>query len=444
VARFSRTNGGTPSPLAQGLDGFLYGTTEAGGPHDGGTLFKIGPGGLTVLYNFCSATNCSDGVAPVGRLVLTSDGNFYGTTSIGGPQYGGTIFKLTPSGQLTTIATLCTETDCPNGQIPMSPLIQASDSNLYGTTSLGGNNGGGGTVFRVSPQGIVTTVYSFCGIFSCSGGNTPAGPVVQGPDGNFYGTTAAGGSAAWGTAFKLTPGGVLTMLHDFCVTTCTDGAEPFSGLILGSDGNLYGLTLAGGSASGYAGGGTVFKIAPDGTLTTIYTFCNPDCSAGKGPAGNLIEGTDHNLYGTTATGGTANLGTIFSIDFSGTLTTLHTFTSKTTGENPSGSMMQATTGTFLGTAASGINGLVYSLSAGLGPFVETVQPSGKAGQIINILGQGFTGTTGVSFNGTAASYVVVSDTYLKAKVPTGATSGLVTVTTPSATLTSNRGFVIRH
>lgn len=442
VARFSRTNGGTPSPLTQGPDGYLYGTTQAGGPFDAGTFFKIGPGGLTVLYTFGCSSNCSSGGAPVGGLVLASDGNFYGTTSVGGPQSSGTIFKVTPSGTLTTIATFCTQTGCPNGQLPMSSLIQGSDSNLYGTTILGGTNGGG-TIFKLTPQGVLSSLYSFCQSFTCPEGNSPAGPVVQGPDGNFYGTNSLAGSAGWGTAFKVTPTGVLTTLHTFCVTTCADGAEPSSGLTLGSDGNFYGLTLVGGSASGSAGGGTVFKMSPDGTLTTIYTFCNPDCSTGKGPAGNLIEGTDHNLYGSTAVGGSANLGTIFSIDFGGALTSLHTFTSKTTGEDPVGSLMQSTNGIFLGSAPSGVNGLVYSLSVGLGPFVETVQASGKAGQIVSILGQGLTGTTGVSFNGTAASYVVVSDTYLKAKVPTGASSGLVTVTTPSGTLTSNKGFVVR-
>ncbi len=395
-----------------------------------------------MLYNFCSATNCSDGIAPVGGLILASDGNFYGTTSVGGPQGSGTIFRVTPSGVLTTIATLCTQTGCPNGQIPEFPLIQASDSNLYGTTGLGGINGGG-TVFKVTPQGIVAPVYNFCSPLACSGGDSPAGPVVQGLDGNFYGTTAFGGSAGWGTAFKLTPSGVLTNLHDFCATTCTDGAQPSSGLTLGSDGNFYGLTGLGGITYGNAGAGTVFRLTPDGTLTTIYSFCSTDCSTGKSPSGALVEGTDHNLYGTTAEGGTANLGTVFSIDFGGALTTLHNFTSKTTGESPSAPMMQSTKGTFIGTAPSGINGLVYSLSVGLSPFVETVQASGKAGQIISILGQGFTGTTGVSFNGTAATYVVVSDTYLRAKVPAGATSGLVTVTTPSGTLTSNKGFVIR-
>src|SRR5206468_2927551 len=149
--------------------------------------------------------------------------------------------------------------------------------------------------------------------------------------GNFYGTTAFGGSPGWGTVFKLTPSGVLTTLHVFCVTTCADGANPPSGLTLGSDGNFYGVTNGGGSAYGNGGAGTVFKIAPDGTFTTIYSFCSPDCSTGKDPVSALVQGTDGNFYGTTADGGTSNLGTIFSVDSSGAITTLHTFTSKLSG-----------------------------------------------------------------------------------------------------------------
>ena len=441
VAHFSRINGGTPSPLVQGLDGTLYGTTEAGGPHDSGTFFKLGVGGVTVLYNFCSLTNCSDGLAPVGGLVLASDGNFYGNTAIGGPQEGGTIFKVTPAGVLTTISNLCTQDGCPNGQGPMSSLIQASDGNLYGTTTSGGANGGG-TVFKVTSQGALSALYSFCLPTTCPEGNQPAGSVVQGPDGNFYGTTGFGGSPGWGTAFKITPTGVLTTLHVFCVTTCADGATPSSGLTLGSDGYFYGVTDAGGNGYGNGGAGVVFKLAPDGTFTTIYTFCSPDCSTGENPVAALVQGTDGNFYGTTPAGGTSNLGTIFSINASGALTILHTFTSKFSGESPAANMVQATNGAFFGTAPAGNGGIIFGLSVGLGPFVETVEASGKAGQTIGILGQGFKGTTAVSFNGTPATYVVSSSTYLKAKIPAGASSGFITVTTPGGTLTSNRAFVI--
>jgi len=295
-------------------------------------------------------------------------------------------------------------------------------------------------VFKITSKGILTTLYSFCGN-GCLGGRGPAGALVQGPDGNFYGTTLAGGSPAdWGTAFKITPRGALTTLHAFCVITCTDGARP-EGLTLGTDGNFYGITATGG-ADQY---GTAFKITSGGTLTTLYDFCSqPGCSDGQQPISTVVEGTDGNFYGTASNGGTYGLGTIYAITSDGMLTTLHSFQGKYNGAFPLASLVQATSGIFYGTTSQGgKGGSIYSLSVGLGPFVETLPTSGVVGQTIKILGQGFTGTTHVSFNGTSASYTVVSDTYLKAHVPTGAMTGWVKVVTPGGTLTSNKPFVVK-
>ncbi|HZZ17364.1 MAG TPA: choice-of-anchor tandem repeat GloVer-containing protein, partial [Candidatus Sulfotelmatobacter sp.] len=193
-------------------------------------------------------------------------------------------------------------------------------------------------------------------------------------------------------------------------------------------------------------------ITPTGTLTTLYTFCSkPGCTDGRYPNGGLIQATDGNFYGTTSAGGDQSIanctyqgcGTIFEITPTGAFSTLHTFVS-TDGQNPYAGLLQRTDGTFYGTTnAGGSNGCnrgcgtVFSLSTGLGPFVKLTRDWGKAGQVGGILGQGFTGTTGVFLNGTPASFMGISDTHILATVPTGATSGFITVTTPSGTLTSN-------
>jgi len=240
---------------------------------------------------------------------------------------------------------------------------------------------------------------------------------------------------------KSPPGALSPRCTLFCVTTCTDGATP-KGLTLGTDGNFYGITASGG-ANQY---GTAFKITSNGTLTTLYDFCSqPGCSDGIQPVGTLVEGTDGNFYGTASNGGTYGFGTIYIMTSGGALTTLHSFRDKYSGAFPYAPLVQATSGIFYGTTSQGgKGGSIFSLAVGLGPFVETVQASGKVGQTITILGQGFTGTTKVSFNGTSStSYTVVSDTYLKATIPIGATTGPITVVTPGGTLTSNKPFVVK-
>jgi uncharacterized repeat protein (TIGR03803 family) len=270
-------------------------------------------------------------------------------------------------------------------------------------------------------------------------------------DGNFYGTTASGGDQICncGTVFKITPVGNLTTLHSF---KGTDGAYPGGALVQAADENFYGTT----GGLGYhcnptSGCGTVFKITRGGSLTTLYNFCaQTNCSDGAHPVAGLVQATDGNFYGTTLVGGGGNCvadfgvgcGTVFEITALGELTTLHTFGS-TDGANPYGGLLQATNGSFYGTTYGGgafSGGTIFSLEMGLGPFVAFVHDSGRIGQTGGILGQGFTGTTSVSLNGTPASYTVVSDTFIRATVPPGATTGFVTVTTPSGTLTSNVPF----
>ncbi len=438
---FSGNKGVYPSfmTLVQGRDGFLYGTTYTGYVLSPGTVFKAAPAGLTTIYKFCFQ-NCQQGSYP-GQLLLATDGNLYGETAQGGAASAGTIFKITPSGTLTTLHTFNQRAD---GITPEGGLIQANDGNFYGVTESGGAYGYGGLVFKMTPQGAYSVLYSFC---DCGDGSGPSA-VIQAADGNFYGTTRGGGANGYGTVFKLTPQGVLATLHSF---DSTDGAYPGSRLLQASDGNLYGTTAHGGNPSCTDGCGTVFEITPDGTFTSLHTF---DTTDGANPSGVLIQGTDGNLYGTAGDGGSANSGTIYQIPLGGgNLTTIYNFCSQancTDGAYPSGGLMQYTNGTFYGTTTNGGNpncggfgcGTLFSLNMHLGPFVSFVNPQASVGQNVEILGQGLTGTTAVSFNGTPTSFKAMSATYLVAAVPAGATSGPVTVTTPSGTLTSNKSFVV--
>ncbi len=435
---FDGTNGAWPNSLAQGTDGNLYGTTQYGGANGAGTVFQLTlDGSLTIIHDFCNK-KCLDGAIPASGLLLASDGDFYGTTYGGGKQSAGTVFKISTKGKLTTLYSFCSDS-CFDGAYPAAPLVQGTDGNFYGTTTTDGANYEGGTVFKITPKGQFTTLYSFCAD-SCFDGALPNSALIQNVDGNFYGTTAAGGAPlSAGTAFKITPDGVLTTLHAFCTGSCPDGEDPV-GLVLGTDGNFYGVAWAGGPY----GLGTVFGMTTAGAVTTLYGFCgDPGCPDGQLPLGSVVEGTDGNFYGTTSSGGVYGIGTIYMVTPNGTLTTLHSFKGQYQGRFPLTPLVQATNGDFYGTTSrGGKGGSIYRLTVGLGPFVESIQFSGKVGQTVMVLGQDFIGATAVSFNGKAASYRVLSGTCLRALVPHGATSGSITVSTPGGTLTSNKPFVV--
>jgi uncharacterized repeat protein (TIGR03803 family) len=440
---FGGPNGGSPGfeSLAQGIDGNLYGTTYGGGKHTAGTVFKMTPSGkLTTLHSFC--IDCTEGLGPNAGLVLGTDGNFYGTTSGGGKLNYGTVFKITPGGTLTTLHSFVFS----DGEDPSAALVQGTDGNFYGTTFLGGSTTQG-TIFKITPEGTLTTLHAFAG--RPTDGANPYGALVLGTDGDFYGTTEAGGAAGGGTVFRITPGGAVTTLYSFCPQgDCSDGESPYAGLVQGADGNFYGTTTAGGTNCSFCG--TIFKITAAGDFAKLHDF---GTGGGSFPAGTLIQGTDGNFYGTTV-GDLANgLGTVFEITPTGTLTTLHTFNGSTDGSYAYGGLVQATSGTFYGTTSAGVHlncdpphgcGTVFSLATDLGPFVSLVHNPAKVGQPFGILGQGFNGTTNVSLNGNLASFSVKSETLILATVPPGATTGFVTVMTPSGTLTSNVPFrVIR-
>jgi uncharacterized repeat protein (TIGR03803 family) len=328
------TDGASPyAGLVQATDGNFYGTTYAGGTSGNcqggcGTVFRITPAGtLTTLHSF----DWYDGASPTGALVQGNDGNFYGTTYGGGadPHYG-TVFKITPAGALTTLYSFCAQANCADGAMPYAGLVRAPDGNFYGTTLGGGSNNGCslgvngyGTVFKITPAGALTSLYSFCSQMNCADGEYPQAGLVQATDGNFYGTTPEGGGGVYhqgGTVFKITSSGTLTTLYNFCsLPACADGADSLAALLQGTDGNFYGTTIGGGAyCTANSGCGTVFKITPSGSLTTLHSF--DDTDDGKAPFARLVHATDGNFYGTTAFGanpacttGLHGCGTVFRL-----------------------------------------------------------------------------------------------------------------------------------
>jgi uncharacterized repeat protein (TIGR03803 family) len=460
---FNGTDGSIPNAaLVQGTDGNFYGTTGSGGSCSSsvlgcGTVFKMTAAGkVTTLHSF----NGTDGVDPDGALVQGTDGNFYGTTEVGGLISNcagngcGTVFKITAAGALTTLYSFCPQATCTDGDYPQGALVQGTDGNFYGTTSRGGSSAcvdGCGTVFKITPAGTLTTLYSFCALANCSDGASPQAGLVQGTDGEFYGTTEQGGTA--GSVFKITAAGALTTLHKFTAKQSAGGYDPRAGLIQGADGNFYGTTWLGGANDG----GTVFQITPAGTLITLYSFCAlTNCADGEDPYAGVVQGTDGNFYGTTHNGGYADnacqgfdCGTVFQLTPAGVLTTLHTF-DWTDGGLSNAGLLQGTNGTFYGTSTTGGAlslcyqgcGTIFSVSTGLGPFVKTFTNAGKVGAKVVILGNNLTSATSVAFNGTAAPLIKVTASAIETSVPTGATTGSVTVTTPSGTLDSNVDFQV--
>jgi uncharacterized repeat protein (TIGR03803 family) len=305
---------------------------------------------FTTLANFDS----SNGSNPTASLIQGSDGNLYGTTDSGGGGsfcfvHGGcgTIFQITPAGTLTTLYNFCSQSGCTDGIFPYGGLVQGTDGNFYGTTIGGGV--GNGTVFKITPGGTLTTLH----IFDVNDGGSPRGTLVQGTDGNFYGTTTDGGANFEGSVFVITPDGTLTTVASLGAND--EGGAPYAGPIQGTDGSFYGTATSGG-----IGNGMVFKVTPTGTLTMLYSFCSQSgCTDGTSPFAGLVQGADGNFYGATSSGGDFNAcsleqgcGTIFKIGMDGTLTTLHAFES-TDGFNAQGTLAQGSDGNFYGTTFYG-------------------------------------------------------------------------------------------
>ncbi|HEV3060532.1 MAG TPA: choice-of-anchor tandem repeat GloVer-containing protein [Vicinamibacterales bacterium] len=379
--------------LLQSTDGNFYGTTFSGGASGLGTAFTMTPdGSVTVLHSFNSAT---DGSHPEAALVRATDGNFYGTTpSLGALGGDGRVFTMTTGGTVTILHTFVGVTA--DGGFPEAALVQASDGNFYGTTSLGGAffSGGdftSGTVFAMTADGAYTVLHSFSG---ASDGSNPQAALIQATDGKLYGTTSSGGASDLGTVFTVTPAGVFNVLHVFA-GGATDGAAPGAALIQAADGNFYGTTYYGG-ASNY---GTVFRMTPAGTITVLHAFAGAPTD-GAFPLAALCQAADGNFYGTTYDGGASNYGTVFRMTPAGIVTVLHSFAA-TDGANPQAALLQAADGNFYGTTylggAYGQNGTVFKMTVA-GAFTvlhsfRSAEGSAPQAALIQATDGNFYGTT---------------------------------------------------
>lgn len=455
LVSFNGADGFLPQAApVQGTDGNLYGVTSEGGGttacSDGcGTVYKVTPtGDLTTLYRFCPNQNCTDGLIPAAGLTLGADGNFYGVAG-GGSLSFGIVFKITPDGELSVVHNFAGYPA--DGTDPSATLILATDGNFYGTTRYGGSSlacsGGCGSVFKMTPEGAVTILHSFDG----TDGSFPITGVTQAADGSLYGVTANGGASnaclrGCGTIFKITSlGNMLTTLHSF---DGNDGASPYGALVQASDGSFYGTAFDGALDSSLCDTGiddlscgTVFTVTSGGTFMTVHRFDGTD---GAHPVG-VVLATDGNFYGATYAGGNGS-GTVFKMTSEGTVSTIHSL-GNDAGVNPLG-IAQATNGAFYGvtlfggpyTCSFATCGTIFSESVGLSPFVTLLPSSRAVGQRVAILGNNLTGATSVTFNGTPATFTVVSSTEISTTVPSGATTGTVQVVTPSGTLSSNVNF----
>ena len=385
---FSGTNGIEPEGrLLQTPDGNFYGTARDTtlerwgngnfGFNGNGLIFRITPNGdFSVVATF--ARSYGNGAYPRAGLTLGKDGILYGTTTGGGTNHEGTVFKITTNGNMTILTSFFGT----NGRYPTGCLLQKGDS-FWGTTARGGMTdsrehidmragmgGGMGTIFSINLQGAISTLV----FFEKTNGEFPSGELIQGKNGNIYGTTSQGGidwlvrnnltnqycGDGFGTVFKISPRTGLTTIAAF---NGENGLGP-TNIRLTKDGNLYGITADGGATNAappdgtfswrpFTGAGTVFKISPEDRLTTVVLFNGTN---GQNPD-SLILGNDDNFYGTTAHGGANSLGTIFKLTPNGKFTTLYSF-AEGSGSWPNRfSVIQGLDGNLYGTTArSGKNG----------------------------------------------------------------------------------------
>ena len=474
-------DGETPmAELIQGADGNYYTTTFAGGSgacvgdSQGlttgcGAVVKITHGGVfSVFYSFpydSSNNTAPNGAEPQAGLLQGPDGNFYGVTANGGSSgteacesydyiFGcGTIFKLTPSGTLTLLYSFCGGGGCgslpTDGAYPLGRLAIGPDGNLYGTTQQGGVYQGyynSGIIFRISLSGAYEVVHVFSGGDGTGDGAGPTAGLTLASDGNFYGTTQWGGTYGNGTVFRMNLAGTVTILYSFAATD-PNGAEPMGALIQANDGNLYGTCYE----SGANDSGTVFRISTSGHLTKIYDFTTS--SVGAHPKAGLIQASDGNLYGVTPGGG-IGLGSIYQLTLDG-VATLEASFENASGNFPEGGLVQGSDGNLYVTSSSagGTNsngvpdaGTIDVFESGLPVpkpgILGFVPSSGKVGTKVTIGLGPYLGATSVKFNGTSAAFRVPGSEFITTTVPTGATSGFISVTTPGGTATSKEKFTV--
>lgn len=419
------SNPNNPALLAQGQDGNLYGTLQTQLSTDGSIFVSSVTGVVTSLYSFQGP----DGSTPQSGLSLGFDGNFYGSTEMGGGPKVGTVFSF-GSGGLNSFHSF---SDGSDGAYPWATPIQAPDGNIYGITNNGSNPG---KIYRVTPAGVLTTI-------GTAPGQTTA-PMILGADGNLYGTTPNGGAFNQGTVFQLAITGKvpkLKIIHSF-KTDGIEGTNPSGPVMQGVDGKLYGTTVWQGTVDQ----GTVFVMTTSGGgYKVLHSFQGTE---GTNPYAGLVQGSDKFLYGVAARGGVNNLGTLFKVNTTGTtFAKLHDFDTAT-GDTPFSTPMLHTNGTIYGTTNHGgtpntAYGVIYSFDNGLKPFASLVVIwSGKVGTAVGILGQGFTSATGVKFGTGSGAFTVVNDTYMIATAVAGATTGNVTVLEPSGNLVTPQVFKV--
>ena len=356
---FNVTDGSYPDRgLLQASDGNFYGTTPTGGttfmghPPGFGTVFRITPTGtFTGLVNLAGI----NGQNPEGVLIQGSDGLLYGTTQSGGPLAtdNGTVFKMTTAGDLTTLFAFpqTNGSEYLNGRFPTAALVQGTDGEFYGTNITEGMRSptgglGNGTVFKISSGGDLETLFTFqnSNVPPNFEGQDPEAPLVLDADGSFYSTTRQGGEIGLGTIFRITPSGVKTELFEFTNAT----GRPEGGLVLGPDNNYYGTTESGGSSNL----GTYYRISHAGVFEMLGSFTGTD--NGGQPFGEMVLASDGNLYGATSSGGSGSVGTIFRLTSAGVLTTVYAFPNDgSSGTFPRGTLIQSTDGKLYGTTLAG-------------------------------------------------------------------------------------------
>ncbi len=361
--------GKTPDGLTWGTNGNLYGTTYSGGTGPWGTVYTLTTNGAYTLLASFMQTN---GANPAGAPVQGADGRFYGTTFYGGASGAGTVYAMTADGVLSTLYSFGGQ---PDGASPSGPLVQGPDGNFYGTTTAGGDLDFG-TVFRITPGGVLTNLLSF----SETNGSAPSGGLTLGCDGNFYGLTTQGGVNGKGTVFRISPAGAFTLLYSF--TGLADGYQPVGRLVCGTDCNFYGATKYY-KLNPVTLYGTVFRITPGGALTTLHSFGNLGVKDGWYPQAGLVQSLDGNLYGTTSFDPVSFHGTMFRVSPDGSsFATLVFFDACNDGATPSAALIEDTTGNLYGTTSSGGPcgvgfGTLFELSVGCAPQI-TAQPASQA------------------------------------------------------------------
>lgn len=412
-------NPNAPALLAQGQDGNLYGTLQTQLAGDGSVFgWSVSGSSLGQIYGFLGP----DGSYPQSGLSLGIDGSFYGTTEEGGLNGKGTVFKITPGGVLTQLYSF---TDGVDSAYPWAPPIQAPDGNIYGATYNGTNPG---RAYKITPAGV----FSMIAVLP----SKTLAPFILGTDGNLYGTTPYGGTYNRGTVFRLTTKGVLTIIHSFA------GEQPAGPVLQAADGKLYGTTPWGGTNNQ----GIIYSMTTSGAAYKVLH--NFQLSEGSNSSSGLVQGSDKFLYGVAEAGGGNGQGSLFKINTTGTIFSLLYNFQTAFGDTPMSTPVLHTNGIIYGTTNHGgtVNsayGTMYSYNANLKPFASLVILwSGKVGTHVGILGQGFTTATGVNFGTGPGTFTVLSDNYIIAAPAAGATTGPVTVLEPSGNLVTPQTFKV--